>query len=134
MRAQPSGNKQQHKFTDYRKSFCDGLLRSAKQLKVTKVTKVTTNSRNFFEQFEKIMIWLNQKILGKHKKNVYSVTLLSNYQATLSPENLENISNFESWGLTLVAYLLIKKSVAWSFKFFVERKENHVTLFYHVFC
>ena len=26
--AQPSGNKQQHKITDYRKSFCEGLLRS----------------------------------------------------------------------------------------------------------
>ena len=47
---------------------------------------------------------INQKILGKHKKNVYSVTLLSNYIATLIPENLENISNCEGWGPTLVAY------------------------------
>ena len=46
---------------------------------------------------------INQKILGKFKKNVYLITLLSNYYATLSTENLENI-NFEGWGLTLVAY------------------------------
>ena len=30
--------------------------------------------------------------------------LLSSVKATLSPENLENKSNFDSWGLTLVAY------------------------------
>ena len=46
---------------------------------------------------------INQKILGKFKKNVYLITLLSNYYATLSTENLENI-NFEGWGLTLVSY------------------------------
>ena len=34
----------------------------------------------------------------------YLIKLLSNYEATLSPRNLENISNFEGWGLTLVAY------------------------------
>ena len=51
---------------------------------------------------------INQKILGKQKKNIYLVTLLSNYYGTLSTENLENISNFEGRDLTLVAY---KKSV-----------------------
>ena len=34
----------------------------------------------------------------------YLVKLISNHQATLSPKDLENISNFEGWGLTLVAY------------------------------
>ena len=36
------------------------------------------------------------------------VKLLSNYESTLSPKNLENISNIEDWDLTLVAY---KKSL-----------------------
>ena len=35
---------------------------------------------------------------------VYSVKLLSNHEATLSFKNLEYISNFEVWGLTLVAH------------------------------
>ena len=35
----------------------------------------------------------------------YLVKLLSNHYATLSPKNLENISNSEGWSLTLVAYL-----------------------------
>ena len=39
---------------------------------------------------------------------IYLVKLRSNHYAALSPENLENISNFEGGGLTLVAY---KKSV-----------------------
>ena len=34
----------------------------------------------------------------------YLVKLLSNYSATLSPKEFENISNLESWGLTLVAH------------------------------
>ena len=33
----------------------------------------------------------------------YLVKLLRNHEATLSP-NIENISNFKGWGLTLVAY------------------------------
>ena len=33
LRAQPSGNKQQHKITDYRKSFCERLLRSESEFK-----------------------------------------------------------------------------------------------------
>ena len=32
------------------------------------------------------------------------VKALSNHEATLSPENLENIRNFQGWGLTLNAY------------------------------
>ena len=34
----------------------------------------------------------------------YLVKLLSNHLATLSLKNLENISNFEGWCLTQVAY------------------------------
>ena len=34
----------------------------------------------------------------------YLVNLLSNHLATLSPKNLQNVSNFEGWDLTLVAY------------------------------
>ena len=48
----------------------------------TKATKQSKNllfSRNFFEQSEKANDMINQKILEKHKKNVYSATLLSNY-------------------------------------------------------
>ena len=60
---------------------------------------------------------INQKILGKHKKNVYSATILSNYYATLSPENLENISNFKGWGLTVVAYKKKKKCNGYRGKF-----------------
>ena len=37
-------------------------------------------------------------------KFVYSVKLLSNRKAILSPENVENTSNVEGWDLTLVAY------------------------------
>ena len=32
------------------------------------------------------------------------VKLLRNYESTLSPKNLENVSSIEDWGLTLVAY------------------------------
>ena len=35
---------------------------------------------------------------------MYLVKLLSNHLVTLNPENLENISNSEIWGLNLVAY------------------------------
>ena len=38
----------------------------------------------------------------------YLVKLQSNHYTTLNPENLENKSNFDGWGLTLNAY---KKSV-----------------------
>ena len=38
----------------------------------------------------------------------YLIKLLSNREANLSPEDLGNISNFEGWGLSLVAY---KKTV-----------------------
>ena len=34
----------------------------------------------------------------------YLVRLLNNHLATLSTKNFENISNFEGWGLSLVAY------------------------------
>ena len=34
----------------------------------------------------------------------YFVKLLSNHSATLGPKNLENMSNLESRGLTIVAY------------------------------
>ena len=34
----------------------------------------------------------------------YSIKQLSNHQPTLSPKNLENISDFESSGLTLIAH------------------------------
>ena len=34
----------------------------------------------------------------------YLVKLLSNHLPTLNPKNLENISIFQSWGLTIVAY------------------------------
>ena len=43
---------------------------------------------------------------------VFLVKLLNNHQGTLSPKILENISNFESWGLTLVAF----------FFFFLKKK------------
>ena len=33
----------------------------------------------------------------------YLVKLLSNHYATLSPKNLENISNFKGWSLIVVA-------------------------------
>ena len=47
----------------------------------------------------------------------YLIKLLSNHKANLSPKNVENISNFEAWGLTLVAY---KKSVvSYRFNFYV---------------
>ena len=49
-----------------------------------------------------------KKIIGIHLKFFYLVNLLSYREAALSPENLENTSNFEGLGLTLVAY---KKSV-----------------------
>ena len=39
-----------------------------------------------------------------HLKFVYLVKILSNHEVILSPENLENGSNFEGWGLTIVAY------------------------------
>ena len=42
---------------------------------------------------------MNQKILGKQEKCLFGHTTKH-----LSPENLENISNFEGWGLTLIAY------------------------------
>ena len=55
------------------------------------------------------------------------------------------LSNFEPWkswkykqlwelGPNPSCLFAYKKNVAWSFEFFVERKENHVTLLYHVFC
>ena len=44
----------------------------------TKATK--QSSRNFFEQSKKTNDMINQKILEKHKKNVYSATLLSNFE------------------------------------------------------
>ena len=34
----------------------------------------------------------------------YLVKVLSSHEATLSPKNLENIGNFEAWGLTLISY------------------------------
>ena len=34
----------------------------------------------------------------------YLFKLLSNHKATLIQKNFENISNFESWGLNIVAY------------------------------
>ena len=37
-------------------------------------------------------------------QTVYSVKLLSNHLATLSPQNFENMGNVEVWGLSLVAY------------------------------
>ena len=44
-----------------------------------------------------------------------------NYEATIkqlwAPENIENISNFEGWGLTLVAYR--KSIVSYHFNFYV---------------
>ena len=42
-------------------------------------------------------------------KFVYLVKILNNRLANLSPENHENASNFEGWGMTLVAY--IKKCI-----------------------
>ena len=39
-----------------------------------------------------------------HFKFVYLVKLLSNRYATLSPENIENISSFEDWSLTLIPH------------------------------
>ena len=44
------------------------------------------------------------KINGIHLKCVFLVKQESNHQANLSPENLENTSNFEGCGSTLVAY------------------------------
>ena len=35
---------------------------------------------------------------------LFGQTQITKQRATLSPENLENKSNFDSWGLTLVAY------------------------------
>ena len=37
-------------------------------------------------------------------KFVCLVKLLTNHEATLSPQNSENTSKFEDWGLPLVAY------------------------------
>ena len=34
----------------------------------------------------------------------YLGKLLCNHWVTLSPENVENIDNFEDWGMTLAAY------------------------------
>ena len=50
------------------------------------------------------MLILNLEITAFLADIGYLVKLQSNRYATLSPKNLENISNFESWGLTLVAY------------------------------
>ena len=44
------------------------------------------------------------KITGIHLKFVYLVKPLIYRQTNLSPENLEDTNNFESCGLTLVAY------------------------------
>ena len=45
MRVQPSGNKQQHKITDYRRSFCEGLLRSESESEnFTRSVKPTLSS------------------------------------------------------------------------------------------
>ena len=58
--AQTSGNKQQHKITDYRKDY---RLRSNLHCwtKATKQSKSLLFSRNFFGQSEKLMIWLTKK-------------------------------------------------------------------------
>ena len=45
-----------------------------------------------------------RKITGIHLKFAYLVKLPRSCQATLSTENLENTSNFDAWGLTLVTY------------------------------
>ena len=58
----------------------------------------------------------------------YLVKLLSNHWTTLSPENLENISNFEGWGLTLVAYR--KRVVLYRFNFYVVDAFFHKQHFY----
>ena len=44
------------------------------------------------------------KVTGIQLKFICLVKQLSSCQATLSPENLKNTSNFEGSGLTLVAY------------------------------
>ena len=61
---------------------------------------------------QKSRFWIMKTILFLAGKG-YLVKLLSNHQATLSPENIENISNFEGWGLTLVDYK--KESVVENF-------------------
>ena len=50
------------------------------------------------------MLILNPEITVFPAAIGYLVKLLSNYYATLSPKNLENIIILEGWELTLVAY------------------------------
>ena len=47
---------------------------------------------------------LNSEIISFLADIGYLVKLLDNHWATLSTKNVENISKFEGWGLTLVAY------------------------------
>ena len=60
--------------------------------------------------------WILKTIVFLTNKG-YSFKLLSNHEANLSPKNLENISNFERWDLTLVAYE--KSVVSYRFNFYV---------------
>ena len=58
----------------------------------------------------KYRFWILKFIVFLTEKG-YSVKLLSSHWATLSHEHFENISNFEDWGLTLVAYKCISVSL-----------------------
>ena len=50
------------------------------------------------------MLILNPEITAFLVDIAYFVKTLSNHEATLSPQNLKNVSNFESLDLILVAY------------------------------
>ena len=74
-------------------------------------TKIQLCQKHFWENLKisdhKYQFWI-LKIILFFAEIGHLVKLLSNHKATFSPENLENISNFEGWGLTLAAY---KKSI-----------------------
>ena len=85
MRAQPSGNKQQHKITDYRKDY---RLRSNLHCwtKATKQSKSLLFSRNFFGKSEKLMKWLTKNLGKAQEKCLFGHTvkqLLSNSEPWL---------------------------------------------------
>ena len=82
MRGQPSGSKQQHKIKDYRKDY--RLLYNLHCWnKATKQSKSLLFSRNFFEQSEKLMIWLTKNLGKTQEKCLFGHTgkqLLSNFE------------------------------------------------------
>ena len=84
MGAQPSSNKQQHKIIDYGKDY---RLRSNLHCwtKAAKQSKSLLFSRNFFEQSEKLMIWLPKNLGETQEKCLFGHT-------TKQP-----LSNFEPW-------------------------------------